>query len=132
VSGGYQIGTATALRALHRVPWGPPHERELHAHDYRVEVLVERAELDARGTVCDLDLVEEALREATAELDGRDLEAIRPPQVDAVTVELLARWFHGRLAAAIAAAGGETLTIRVWESASAFGGYRAPLTSSSE
>ena len=48
------------------------------------------------------------------------------------TVEILARWFHERLAGAIRGAGGEALAVRVWESPTAFGGYRAPLSASSE
>lgn len=129
---GFEVGASSDLRALHRMPWLPPPEGDLHAHDYRVEVVVERATLDSRGMVCDLDVVEAALREAIAEIDGKDLDSIRPPEADAVTVEILAHWFHARLADAIRAAGGEALAIRIWESPTAFGGYRARLSGSSE
>jgi 6-pyruvoyltetrahydropterin/6-carboxytetrahydropterin synthase len=132
VTGGFQVGTSAGLRALHRIPWLPPPEGDLHAHDYRVEVVVERETLDGRGMVCDLDVVEAALRGAVAELEGKDLDTIRPPEAEAVTVEILARWFHARLGNAIRAAGGEGLAVRVWESATAFGGYRAPVSTSSE
>jgi 6-pyruvoyltetrahydropterin/6-carboxytetrahydropterin synthase len=132
VTGGFEVGTSAGLRALHRIPWLPPPEGDLHAHDYRVEVVVERETLDGRGMVCDLDVVEAALRGAVAELEGKDLDTIRPPEAEAVTVEILARWFHARLGNAIRAAGGEGLAVRVWESATAFGGYRAPVSTSSE
>jgi 6-pyruvoyltetrahydropterin/6-carboxytetrahydropterin synthase len=132
MSGGFEIGTSAALRALHRIPWLPPPEGDLHAHDYRVEVIVMRETLDGRGMVCDLDVVEAALQEAVGELEGKDLDAIRPPDAEAVTVEILARWCHARLGDAIRAAGGEELTVRVWESATAFGGYRARVSTSSE
>jgi 6-pyruvoyltetrahydropterin/6-carboxytetrahydropterin synthase len=125
VTAGFEVGASADLRALHRIPWLPPPEGELHAHDYRVDVVVERASLDARGMVCDLDLVEAALQEAVAAIEGKDLDSIRPPEAEAVTVEILARWFHERLADAIAAAGGEALAVRIWESPTAFGGYRA-------
>jgi 6-pyruvoyltetrahydropterin/6-carboxytetrahydropterin synthase len=121
---GFEVGASAGLRALHRLPWLPPPEGELHAHDYRVEVVVERETLDGRGMVCDLDVVEAALREAVNELEGKDLDRIRPPEAEAVTVEILARWFHERLADAIRIAGGEALAVRVWESPTAFGGYR--------
>ncbi len=115
------------------MPWLPPPESDLHAHDYRVEVVVERANLDEHGMVCDLDLVEAALRDAVGALEGTDLdETVKPPGAEAVTVEILAGWFHSRLAEAIRSAGGEALAVRVWESASAFGGYRAPVATSSE
>ena len=122
---GFEVGASAGLRALHRLPWLPPPEGELHAHDYRVEVVIERATLDGRGMVCDLDVVEAALKEAVAALEGKDLDAIRPPDAEAVTVEILARWFHERLSDAIRIAGGEALAVRVWESPTAFGGYRA-------
>ena len=129
---GFEVGVSSELRALHRIPWLPPPEGDLHAHDYRVEVVVGRASLDERGMVCDLDVVEAALQGAVAAVDGKDLDSIRPSGAEAVTVEILARWFHEQLAAAIRAAGGETLAVRVWESPTAFGGYRAQLPTSSE
>jgi len=132
VNGGFEVGSSADLRALHRIPWLPPPEGDLHAHDYRVEVVVERATLDGRGMVCDLDVVEATLRDAVAALEGKDLDSIRPPEAEAVTVEILARWFHARLADAIRAAGGEALAVRVWESPTAFGGYRARVSRSSE
>jgi 6-pyruvoyltetrahydropterin/6-carboxytetrahydropterin synthase len=132
VTGRFEVGTSAPLRALHRIPWLPPPEGELHAHDYRVEVVVERPVLDERGMVCDLDVVEAALADAVGQLEGKDLDAIRPPDAEAVTVEILARWFHGRLGDAIRTAGGEALAVRVWESDTAFGGYRAPVSTSSE
>jgi 6-pyruvoyltetrahydropterin/6-carboxytetrahydropterin synthase len=132
MTGGFEVGASLELRALHRIPWLPPPEGELHAHDYRVEVVVERAALDERGMVCDLDAVEAALEAAVEPLEGKDLDSIRPAGVEAVTVEILARWFHERLAAAIRAAGGEALTVRVWESPTAYGGYRAQLLTNSE
>ncbi len=132
MTGGFEIGASAALRALHRIPWLPPPEGDLHAHDYRVEVVIGRAALDERGMVCDLDVVERALGDAVGALEGKDLDLIRPTEAEAVTVEVLARWFHERLADSIRAAGGETLAVRVWESATAFGGYRAPMSTSSE
>ena len=112
----YQVGTGAEVRALHVMPGAPPPEGELHAHDYRLEVVVERNELDGRGMVCDLDVLEAALV---------DLEVIRPEHAEAVTVEVFARWAHDTLAAAMRGEGVEVLTVRVWESPVAFGGYRA-------
>jgi 6-pyruvoyltetrahydropterin/6-carboxytetrahydropterin synthase len=131
MTGSFEVGTSADFRALHRIPWLPPPEGDLHMHDYRVEIVVERGSVDDRGMVCDLDVLEAALTDATAELEGKDLDDIRPPGTEAVTVEVLARWFHERLERAVAAAGGESLAVRVWESTTAFGGYRG-LVSSSE
>ena len=61
-------------------------------------------------------------------LRDRDLEAIRPPSAEAVTVEVFAKWLHDELADTVAAGGGHHLAVRVWESPTAFGGFAAPVT----
>jgi 6-pyruvoyltetrahydropterin/6-carboxytetrahydropterin synthase len=109
------------------MPGAPEPEGSLHAHDYRVEILIERAELDARGMVCDLDVLDAALRAVADEVRDTDLERIRPHGVEAVTVEVFAKWVHERLSEPVRVAGGQVLTVRVWESAVAFGGYQARL-----
>jgi hypothetical protein len=62
------------------------------------------------------------------ELHAHDyLEEIRPPEAEAVTVEVLARWAHAELVPALRQAGGDTLGVRVWESEADFGGYSGPV-----
>jgi 6-pyruvoyl-tetrahydropterin synthase len=77
--------------------------------------------------VCDLDALRAALQAIVARVDGRDLEEIRPPAAEAVTVEVLARWAHQTLVPALRRAGGDTLAVRVWETGSDFGGYAGPV-----
>ena len=127
MSPGFEVGASQPLRALHRLPWGTEAERQPHEHEYRIEVVVESAELDGRGVVCDLDILREALAGVLGRLEGRDLDEIRPADAEGVRVELLAHWLHGALADVVAGAGGEMLAIRVWEAPDAFGGYRAPV-----
>lgn len=122
---GYEVGTEAPLRAVHRLPWMTGPEGEPHAHDYRVQLTVRRAALDERGMVCDLDLLDGALRDLVSRLDGQDLDAI-VEDAEAVTVEVLARWLHGRLSEPVRSAGGEWLGVRVWESGEAYGAYRGP------
>jgi 6-pyruvoyltetrahydropterin/6-carboxytetrahydropterin synthase len=124
----YQVGTAVEVRALHVMPGVEGPEGELHAHDYKIEVLVGRAELDGRGMVCDLDILDDALQRVADTVRDADLEVIRPPEAEAVTVEVFARWAHGALADAVRAGGGQDLTVRVWENPVAFGAYGAPVT----
>jgi len=107
------------------MPGLPGPEGQLHDHDYRIEIVVDREQLDGRGMVCDLDVLEAALTELTSRVEGRNLEEIRPAGAKAVTVEVFARWVHDGLSPAVAAAGGEALAVRVWETPIAFGGYRA-------
>ena len=121
------MGTAVDVRALHVMPGMEGPEGELHAHDYRIEVVVEREELDERGMVCDLDVLDAALAAAADHVRDADLERIRPPEAEAVTVEVFARWAHGFIGDAVRGSGADDLTVRIWESPVAYGGYRAGL-----
>jgi 6-pyruvoyl-tetrahydropterin synthase len=122
----YEAGTASEVRAFHIMPGMPPPEGERHSHDYRLELVASRHELDARGMVVDLDVLDGALQDLTKRLDGADLDVVVGPEIgtDAVTVEAFAKWLHGKVATAIGPVTGVTLAIRVWESPTAFGGYR--------
>lgn len=124
---GYEVGLHKTVRAIHRMPGKPPPEGEPHHHDYRFEVVVGRERLDEQDMVCDLDLLDAALRDMLDRIEDRDLEMIRPPEAAAVTVEVLARWAHDTLAETARKAGAQTLSVRVWESPEAFGGYSASI-----
>jgi 6-pyruvoyltetrahydropterin/6-carboxytetrahydropterin synthase len=121
----YETGTALQVRAFHVMPGMPPPEGERHSHDYRLDVVVRRDDLDERGMVVDLDLLDQALRDAAARVEGVDLESVVP--AEAVTVEVFARWLHDQLAAALGRLPDTTLAVRVWESSVAFGGYSSSL-----
>lgn len=121
----YEVGLTRTVRAFHVMPGLPGPEGQLHDHDYRIEVVVSREQLDDRGMVCDLDVLEAAMTELAGRIDGRNLEEIRPAEAEAVTVEVLARWVHDTLSPVITREGGNSLAVRVWETAVAFGGYRA-------
>jgi 6-pyruvoyl-tetrahydropterin synthase len=123
----YEVGTSIEVRAFHRMPVEGP-EGELHAHDYRIDVVVARGDLDPSGMVVDLDRLDTELHAIRGELTDQDLEAIRPPDAEAVTVEVFARWAHGRLAPVVRHSGGGELWVRVYESPVAFGGYRATVS----
>ena len=121
----YETGTALQVRAFHVMPGMPPPEGERHSHDYRLEVVVRRDDVDERGMVVDLDVLDRALQVTAARVDGVDLETVVP--VEAVTVEAFARWVHAQLAAALGSLPDAILAVRVWESPVAFGGYSSAL-----
>ena len=121
----YEVGLSRNVRAFHIMPGLPGPEGQLHDHDYRIEIVVDREQLDDRGMVCDLDVLEAALIELTKRIEGRNLEEIRPADAEAVTVEVFARWVHDTLSPPVAAGGGAALAVRVWETPVAFGGYHA-------
>src|SRR4051794_34539286 len=124
----YETGATVAVRALHVMPGVEGPEGVLHAHDYRIEATVEREKLDERGMVCDLDVLDAALAAAADHVRDVDLEIIRPDDAEAVTVEVFARWAHHAIAERVRSSGADVLAVRVWESPTAFGGYRASLT----
>jgi 6-pyruvoyltetrahydropterin/6-carboxytetrahydropterin synthase len=123
----FQVGTAIEFPAQHVMPGMPGPEGQLHEHQYRLEVLVERELLDERGMVCDLDVLDAALQRVDATVRDQNLEVIKPASAEAVTVEVFAEWAHGVLAAALGPTGAETLSVRVYENADAFGGFSARL-----
>ena len=122
----YETGTALQVTAFHVMPGMLPPEGERHSHDYRFDVVVRRDDLDERGMVVDLDVLDAALGTAARRVDGADLDEVIP-DADAVTVEVFARWLHDQLAAPLGPLPGATLAVRVWENESAFGGYTASL-----
>ena len=124
----YEVGLSKSFVAFHVMPGMEGPEGELHSHDYRLDVVVSRADLDERGMVCDLDVLDAALEKIVSVVAGETLEVIQPAAAEAVTVEILARWAHTELAVALDLEA--NLSVRAWESPVAFGGYAAPITSS--
>ena len=75
-----EVGLSRSVRAFHIMPGLPGPEGQLHDHDYRIEIVVDREQLDARGMVCDLDLLEAALTELTSRVTSRLYPAPGYPQ----------------------------------------------------
>ena len=123
----FQVGTAIEFPALHVMPGMDGPEGELHEHQYRLEVLVERAQLDQQGMVCDLDLLDAVLQRIDDTVRDKNLEVIAPPGVEAVTVEVFAQWAHDTIGAELRDTGVEQLSVRVYENADAFGGFSGSL-----
>lgn len=127
----YETGTVVNVIAWHVMPGLPPPEGERHSHDYRIEATVRCAELDERGMGVDLDALEAGLNAAADRVRDTDLEGIVAEHGTAITVEVFARWVHNVVASKLdSAIPGDELAVRVWESPTAFGGYRSPLPGS--
>lgn len=120
----YEVGLSKMFTAWHVMPGVEGPEGERHSHDYKLEVVVSRDELDDRGMVCDLDALDGILDKVVGVIADQDLEIIRPAEAEAVTVEVLARWAHSEITGNLAL--DAELSVRVWESPTAFGGYAAP------
>jgi 6-pyruvoyltetrahydropterin/6-carboxytetrahydropterin synthase len=124
----YEVGLSKSVVAWHVMPDMEGPEGELHSHDYRLEVVLSRRALDERGMVCDLDLLDAALEKVVAMVAGQNLEIIQSPEQGPVTVEVFARWVHRELGSLLPI--DADLSVRVWESPLAFGGYTGPISSS--
>jgi len=119
----YEVGSAITFPAQHIMPGHPGPEGELHEHEYRLEAVVAREQLDDRGMVCDLDLLEGVLDDIDSTLRNKNLEVIQPADAEAVTVEIFAKWAHTTIANALHGSSAERLTVRVYENSFAFGGF---------
>jgi 6-pyruvoyltetrahydropterin/6-carboxytetrahydropterin synthase len=117
----YEVGVVRELRATHVMPGEDGPEGLPHAHEYRIEVTVTTDHIDDRGMALDLLTLEEAVDGAIHPVREADLDLIRPAHVDAVTVEVFARWIHEGIVDRL---GDGDIAVRVWEHESAFGGYR--------
>lgn len=106
-------------------------QADSHAHHWRVEVHVAGPVDPRTGWCADLGLLDGAWADLTAGWDDGDLNALVPEVAAAEmtpSTENLARWLHGRLAAALSApraggapagpghAGVEVVEVRVFES----------------
>lgn len=122
----YHVGTAAEFVALHIMPGMEGPEGTLHSHDYRLDVVLDRDELDGRGMVCDLDILHAVIDGIVDTVSGKNLDLIRPADADAVTVEVFARWSHQQIAAGLAGSGVDRIHVRIYENPVAFGGYSGP------
>ncbi len=108
--------------------------QQLHGATYIVDVEFRRAQLDSDGLVVDIGLASQALREALAPLNYRNLDAL--PEFDGrnTTTEFLAKAVFDRVASSIregrlgvSAAGLASLRVTLHESHLAWASFEAEL-----
>jgi 6-pyruvoyltetrahydropterin/6-carboxytetrahydropterin synthase len=128
----YEVGIVTGFEAAHRLrgDFGPA--QRLHGHTYRVEIAVQGDMLRDDDTLCDIALLQEAAGELMAELHYRTLDDLPAFSATNSTAEAVARHLFDHIAPRLAGAGVDALTVRVWESPSAWAAYSGPLPERSE
>src|SRR4051794_17945255 len=107
----FQVGTAIEFPAQHIMPGMEGPEGELHEHQYRLQVLLEREQLDDQGMVCDLDVLDAVLERIDSTVRDQNLEKIQPPDAKAVTVEVFARWAHRTISDELHGSGVDVLSV---------------------
>jgi 6-pyruvoyltetrahydropterin/6-carboxytetrahydropterin synthase len=84
-----------------------------HGHSWRVEAVLETAELGPEGMAWDFVEVQGALRELAARLDHRDINTVPPFDRESPTTERIAAWFFDGLKTWLPAA--PLAEITLWE-----------------
>ena len=123
----YEVGIVTGFEAAHRLQgdFGPA--QRLHGHTYRVEIRVQGERLRDDGTLCDIALIQEAAGELMARLHYQNLDEVAAFAGRNSTAEAVARYLFDEIAPLLVGAEVQTLSVRVWESSSAWAGYSGAL-----
>lgn len=124
----YQLALQRRFEAWHHLTggdWGA--ENQPHTHDYKLELRLEGTELDAHGYLVDLVEVERHLEAFTARWGGADLNAMPVFAGLNPSLEHFARIAAEELAAGLGGRGLTALTVRLWESETAWASYRFEL-----
>ena len=123
----FELGVVGRFEAAHRLrgDFGPATRR--HGHTYRVEVGARGRTLRPDGTLFDITRLQSALEEVTAELHYHDLDEVAELSGLNTTVETLAHYVFGRLAARLRGEGLVSLSVRLWESPDAYASYSEDL-----
>lgn len=116
----YEVGVVSQFEAAHRLSgdFGPA--RRVHGHTYRVEVAVRGSKLSDDGALFDIGVLKNLVDEALAQVNYQFLNDLAVFQGRNSTAEVVARWLYDLLASEL---GGMALSVRIWESPSAFAAY---------
>ena len=124
----FTLGIERRFIARHRMvggDWGP--ENELHSHAYRLEVAVEGETLDGHGFLVDLVDLDRRLDGLIDQYRERILNELPAFAGLNPSLENFARILCTSLVAETKAAGFGAVTVRLWESDSAWAAFREAL-----
>ena len=124
----FTLGIERRFIARHRMvggDWGP--ENELHSHAYRLEVAVEGETLDGHGFLVDLVDLDRRLDGLIDQYRERILNELPAFAGLNPSLENFARILCTSLVAETETAGFGAVTVRLWESDSAWAAFREAL-----
>ena len=124
----YALGVSTDFSAQHYLvggDFGP--EGELHAHDYRVEVVLEGDELDEHGFLVDIVRVNAELGRLVERYRDKTLNDL--PELEGLNpgCEAFSRVFAESLRAGLNPKNLSSLTVKIWENERAWAQCRLAL-----
>ena len=124
----YQVAVRRNFEARHRLiggDWGK--ENDLHTHHYEVEVSLDGARLDEHGYLVDITVIEASLDAILARIAGTTLNDL--PEFAGLnpSIERLAEIFCRSVSADMGVTGLSAVSVKVFESGSAWACCRREL-----
>ena len=117
----YTVGLLRAFLAEHRLvggDWGKENER--HAHPYRLEVVFEGDRLDRHGYLLDISVVEPRLDALCDRYRGKMLNDLPEFEGKNPGIEVFANILADRLTGDLPPSAVRSVTVKVWESDTAY------------
>jgi len=97
----------------------------VHGHNYRLQVTLQGAELDATGLLVDFVELKKIIRGAVERLDHQFLNDLPPFDILNPSAENIAKYFYDRISAGVpAGVPARVEEVRVWETNVASASYR--------
>ena len=128
MTGTYTVGLLRAFVAEHRLvggDWGKENDR--HSHPYRLEVVFEGDALDEHGYLIDISVVEPRLDALCDRYRGQMLNDLPEFAGKNPGIEQFASILAERLTDGLASGQVGAVTVKVWESDTAFATCRRPV-----
>jgi len=124
----YRLGVRRKFSARHHLIGGDWGEENIeHTHNYQLELVLEKKELDHHGFLVDIVEVEHHLDEVTAAFQGQHLNTLSAFTGINPSIERLATVIHDIFAKRLESFQLESLAVTIWEDDIAWTSYRATL-----
>jgi len=124
----YKLGVRRKFSARHYLIGGDWGEENIeHSHNYQMELILEKKELDSHGFLVDIDEVAKHVDEVTATFKDQTLNTLSSFAGTNPSIERLATVLHTIFRTRFASFQLEALTITIWEDDIAWTSYHDDL-----
>ena len=111
----FEAAYETTFCATHRLTQDARPLEPQHGHDWRVEAVAAREELDAIGVVVDFDVLKKAVGDVAARFHYKDINEHEAFRGRSPSAEAVARYFFDEVKRAMGPEGRHLRRVRVWE-----------------